>query len=113
MTTMFHDEATFFEAWRTVVGLAGARYFGDGRSPTSATSKWDLEPRVEAITDALGVLSSGEAVFLAALASFYDSDTGGEMLKQVGGVGLSDVAARLDEQRRRVIADLVVAYPGW
>ena len=35
------------------------------------------------------------------------------MLKQVGGAGPSDVAARLDEQRRRVIADLVVAYPGW
>ena len=64
-------------------------------------------------TKALGVLSSGEAVFLAALVSFYDSDTGGDMLKDVGGAGLSDIAARLHEQRRRVIADLVVTYPGW
>ena len=63
-------------------------------------------------TRALGVLSSGEAVFLAALVSFYDSDTGGGMLKN-GGAGLSDIAARLHEQRRRVIADLVTTYPGW
>ena len=64
MTTMFHDEAAFFEAWRTGVALAGERYFGDRTHfPTTATSKWDLEPRVESITKALGVLSSGEPCF--------------------------------------------------
>lgn len=112
--TTFHDEAAFFEAWRTGVALAGERYFGDHTHfPTTATSKWDLEPRVKSITKALGVLSSGEAVFLVALISFCDSDTGGDMLKDVGGAGLSDIAARLHEQQRRVIADLVVTDPGW
>ena len=34
------------------------------------------------------------------------------MLKN-NDAGLSDIAARLHEQRRRVIADLVVTDPGW
>lgn len=114
MTTTFHDETAFFDAWKTGVSLAGPRYFGDGsHSPATARSKWDLEPQVEHISGSLGVLSSGESVFLAALVSFYDSDSGGEMLTQVGAHGLSDLAARLDETRRQVLADLLVSYAGW
>jgi hypothetical protein len=35
------------------------------------------------------------------------------MLTQVGAHGLSDLAARLDEARRQVLADLLVSYAGW
>lgn len=41
------------------------------------------------------------------LVSFYDSDSGGEMLTKVGAHGLSDLAARLDGTRRQVLADLL------
>jgi hypothetical protein len=114
VTTTFYDEAAFFDAWRAGAAIAGERFFGDGTySPSTARSKWDLEPQVESISTNLGVLSSGEAMFLAAMVSFYDSRSGGEMLNQVGADGLSDIAARLDESRRQVLADLLVSYPGW
>jgi hypothetical protein len=101
VTTTFYDETAFFDAWKTGVTIAGPRYFGDGTySPATARSKWDLEPRLDDITRSLGVLSSGEAIFLAALVSFYDAGSGGEMLTTVGTDGLSDLAARLDERRR-------------
>lgn len=66
----FHDETAFFDAWKTGVSLTGPRYFGDGsNSPAAARRKWDLEPQVEDIAASLGVLSSGESIFLAALVS--------------------------------------------
>ena len=52
-------------------------------------------------------------MFLASLVSFYNSDPGGELLRSLGANGLSGIAARLDESRRQVIADLLLAYPGW
>ncbi|NTY62628.1 hypothetical protein [Mycolicibacterium sphagni] len=113
MTTEFYDEDAFFEAWKTAVNLAGSGYFGVTHTPTTARNKWDLEPRVDRITDDLPVLSSGESIFLAALVSFYDAESGGEMLKVVGARGLSDLSARLDEPRRQVVADLLVSYAGW
>lgn len=115
MTTRFYNEDAFFEAWRTGVGLAGPRFFGEGTtaSVTSAVSKYDLAPDHDLVTSALGVLSSGEAVFLASMYSFYNSDVGGKMLGALGVTAPGDVAACLDESRRRVIADLLVAYAGW
>ena len=78
MTTTFYDETAFFDAWKTGVTIAGPRYFEDGTySPTTARGKWDLEPRLDDITRSLGVLSSGEAIFLAARVSFYDADRRG------------------------------------
>lgn len=112
--TSYYCEAEFFEAWQRGAEMAGQEYFGRGYTvPSEVTSKWDVPPRVDDIDQALGLLSSGEAIFLAAMVSFYNSDTGGEMLKRLGVRGLSDISAGLDEPRRRVIADLLVTYPGW
>lgn len=112
MSAEFHDESAFFAAWTAAVKLAGAGYFGT-RTPATARSKWDLVPEVDNIADSLGALSRGEAVFLAASVSFYDSESGGDMLASLGVKGLSDVAAHLDEPRRRALADLLVSYAGW
>jgi hypothetical protein len=35
------------------------------------------------------------------------------MLRERDAEGLSDIAASLDEPRRRVLADLLITYPGW
>lgn len=115
MTTGFYNEDAFFDAWRGGVRLAGPRYFGKGTAEAVnyATRKWDLEPDYELVTSALGVLSSGEAIFLAAMYSFYNSDDGGKMLAQLGVTAPGDIAAALDEPRRRVIAALLIAYAGW
>jgi hypothetical protein len=71
MSIQFYDEPSFFEAWQRGVEIAGHRWFGDGQaSSQSATSKWDLPPWVDDIRSAIGWLSSGEAMFLAAMVSF-------------------------------------------
>ncbi|ART74405.1 hypothetical protein BTO20_37955 (plasmid) [Mycobacterium dioxanotrophicus] len=112
--TTYYNEAAFFDAWRTGVELAGPRFFGDGtHSPATAASKWDLTPDVEYISNSIGVLSSGEQVFLASLVSLYSSDLGGQLLADIGVHGLADISAALDKPRVEVLAALLLAYPGW
>lgn len=116
--TAHYDERAFFDAWLRGVEIAGWQYFGDGHQPGAEGSKydltkWDLAPRQDDIADAIGWLSSGEAVFLAAMYSFYNADTGGKMLRRLRVNGLADLSAKLDEPRLRVIAALLVSYAGW
>lgn len=109
------DEAVFLGAWRQGVGLAGWHYFGSGGDPAGMVNKWDLCPQVDAVTRAVGWLSHSEALFLAAMVSFYNARVGGELLHQlVGGhIGLADIAAVLDPPHRVVLADLLLSYAGW
>ena len=105
------SEADFLSAWCAGIELAGGQFFGDG-SGRGAT-KWELAPIYDMVYAALGWLSSGEAAFLAAMYSFYNANTGGEMLRTLEINGLADLAARLDAPRRRVLADLLISYTGW
>lgn len=104
----------FFQAWKRGAEIAGHEWFGDGTREglQRATSKWDLRPNLLKLNDALGVLSSGQRMFLSAMVSFYDSREGGAMLKRCGFEGLSDFGG-LDLERRRVLADLLLNYSGW
>jgi len=104
----------FFQAWKRGVEIAGPQWFGDGTPDglRCAASKWDLRPDLPRLNDALGVLSSGQRMFLAAMVSFYNAREGGAMLRRCGFEGLSDLNG-LDLQRRQVIADLVLHYNGW
>ncbi len=104
----------FFEAWKRGVKLAGIEWFGNGTQENfeRATSKQDLRPRMLMLNDALGVLSSGQRLFLSSMVSFYNSREGGAMLKRCGVDGLADLG-NLDLQRRQVIADLLLNYNGW
>jgi hypothetical protein len=113
--TAHYDERAFFDAWLRGVEIAGHQWFGDGTvaAAANATSKGALSPRYDDIAEAIGWLSSGEAVFLAAMYTFYNADTGGKMLRQLRVNGLADLSAKLDEPRLRVIAALLVSYAGW
>lgn len=104
----------FFAAWKRGVEIAGPRWFGDGTSDglNQARDKWNLCPDVLLIGKALGFLSGGERMFLAALVSFYDSHEGATLLRRSGFEGLADLSG-LDLQRRQVIADLVLHYTVW
>ncbi len=104
----------FFQAWKRGVEIAGPEWFGDGTHDSfqGAASKWDLRPNLLLINDALGVLSSGQRMFLAAMVSFYNACDGAAMLHRCGFEGLSDLGG-LDLKRRQVIADLVLHYNGW
>lgn len=108
---LFHDEEAFLQAWLRGVEIAGTHWFCDNGA--AVTSKWDRRPDFDLIQSSLGVLSSGEAAFLAAMYSFYNPDEGGKMLAQLGLNGPGALSAVLDEPRRRVIADLAVSYAGW
>jgi hypothetical protein len=104
----------FFQAWKRGVKVAGLQWFGDATREgfERAASKWELRPATRRIGGALGVLSPGEGVFLAAMASFYNAREGGALLKRCGFQGLADLGG-LDLERRRVIADLMLHYNGW
>lgn len=104
----------FFHAWQRGVELAGPQLFGTGTRECleQASCKSDLCPNLEAILDAIGVMSSGERVFLAAMVSFYNSEEGGALLRRVGVYGLADLGG-LDLERRTIIAALILNYSGW
>jgi hypothetical protein len=104
----------FFDAWKRGVKIAGPQWFGDGTRDglQRATKKWDLCPRCDAITDAFGVLSSGERMFLAAMVSIYSGYDGGALLRRCDFEGLCDLGG-LDLERRQVIVDLLLNYTGW
>jgi hypothetical protein len=106
--------AAFFRAWKSGVSLAGVRFFGAGTKIhlDRAVDVWDLCPNLELITDAIGVMSGGEKVFLAALVSFYNAEDGGRLLRRVSVHGLADLGG-LDLARRTVIAALILNYTGW
>jgi hypothetical protein len=105
---------TFFQAWKRGVELVGPELFGDGtpQGLDAAVCKWDLRPNLADINQAIGPLSSGEKVFLAAMTSFYNAEKGGTLLKRVGVHGLADLGG-LDLERRKVIATLILNYHGW
>jgi len=105
------NQDAFLDAWRRGISIAGPKWFGDGTGV--GATKWKLEPRYDDIASAIGWLSSGESAFLVAMYSFYNADTGGELMRKLGIGGLADVAGRLDGPRRKVIADLLVSYEGW
>lgn len=115
MTAVFYSTTPFFDAWARGVMLAGEQFFGDGTSGQleKARSKHDLAPRYDDVVAALGYLSSGEAAFIVALYSFYNDETAAKMWKKARVNPLAGLAAVIDEPRRRVIADLLVAYEGW
>ena len=104
----------FFEAWKRGVEIAGPEWFGDGTRAglQQAKSKWELRPSVLRLNEALGVLSSGQRLFLSAMVSFYNASEGGAMLKRCQFEGLADLG-NLDLERRKVIAELVLHYDGW
>ncbi|WP_338807022.1 hypothetical protein V8U11_08150 [Pseudomonas chlororaphis] len=104
----------FFAAWKRGVEIAGPRWFGNGTRDglIQARNKWDICPDVPRIGKALGFMSSGERMFLAAMVSFYNSRKGATLLRRSGFEGLADLSG-LDLQRRQVIADLVLHYDGW
>jgi len=104
----------FLAAWKRGVALAGPHLFGTGPRADfeNAVTKWDLCPKVALIERAIGVMSSGEKTFLAALVSFYNAEDGGRLLKRIGFHGLADLGG-LDLSRRAVIAGLILNYTGW
>ena len=112
-----NDESRFLDAWIRGVKLASPALFGDGGDPDLARTKWDLRPNLELVDDAIGNMSGGEAMFLAAMYCFFNDTDGVPMLQRACGVrrpvAIGTIAARIDDERRGIIADLFMSYRGW
>lgn len=110
--------ARFLKAWKEGVALAGVGYFGDGTKEgfQAAADKNDLAPRIERVRYALGVLSSGERRFLAAMYSFYNDRAAADLWDDAFRPAPDNVGAtisNLDLARRRVLAELILNHTGW
>lgn len=115
-TMSAYKEELFLESWIEGVKIAGPELFGDGLDPDIATSKWDLRPRIAEIEHRISEMSCGEALFVASMVCFYNDGDGSTLLRslvQGSDFGIGFIAASLDEDRRRIIADLFANYPGW
>lgn len=110
----YRNSRMFTEAWKEAVRLAGSRYFGPGDIAT-ATDYHELRPIRQSIEEVLGVLSPAQRQFLLALYSFYNDMVAGEMAEAFDEFShsVNGLAYKLDEQRKTIIARLIVHYPGW
>lgn len=107
------EDRPFSRAWRRAIGYRYhyREYFGlDHMQSRSFRGR---PPLVGLIKKELDGMASSDAVFLAALVSFYNGDTGGRLLRGLGAQGLSDIVSSLDPGRREILAELMVNYVGW
>lgn len=106
--------ARFLAAWKEAVKLAGPRFFEcDAESVDAATDKWQLKPKWEEVDAFMGVGSTGERVFLAAVVSFYNNEWGQGHLEAAGWPNLAAVANRLDLRELEILTQLMLNYTGW
>lgn len=109
----------FLESWKSGVEVLGIHFFKvergfeDIKDPKEATEKDQLCPDYEYIKINIGVLSGGERVLLAAMCSIYNSEWGGDLLREQGVNGLADIGAKLDYREKRIISDILANYCGW
>lgn len=107
------EERPFSQAWRRAIGFKrDYRRFFDRQEHRSVSYRGWM-PKVAMIKKELDAMPASDAIFLATLVSFYNGDTGGRLLRGLGAQGMSDIAATLDQQRRQILADLLVNYVGW
>lgn len=108
------QQARFLDAWKRGVRLAGESCFEvTASSVENATDKEQLRPRWDYVEAYLMDRSKGEAAFLAALCSFFNSHWGQALLERAGYPNLCDLAAKLDAERAGIIAALFLSYYGW
>ena len=110
----------FLSAWIAGIRVVGENYFTHNPSfvePAEilqdVSDKWQVIPNNEYIGDNISVLSSGEATLLAVMCSFYNSEWGGMLMRDLGINGMADVSAKLDLGETKIVADLLLNYSGW
>lgn len=116
--------AKFLKAWLKGVKIIGWEFFKHNdplygpslplaKSIEDVTNKWQVCPDYDFIHENIGVMSRGQAILLASMCSFYNSNWGGDLMRDVGINGLSDISTRLDTDGAEVISELFINYNGW
>ena len=108
-----HMRNRFLAAWKQGVWLAGEEFFYVKVPVESATDKKQLMPNSQYINEKIGMLSDGQAAFLAAMCSFYSSHWGQKLLEKCHYPNICDLAAKLEDEPREIIAELFFNYDGW
>ena len=103
------DPEIFLAAWRDAIALIGEGYFMLRKPLSECTTKWDMEPKVDALRSRLGVMSSGEAVFVKCVLQFFDD----RCMHKQDVPTLVDISNRLDAERLRIVMRLMRHYGGW
>ena len=107
-------QARFLMAWKRGVRLAGEPCFDiTAASVDRATDKDQLRPSWDYVEVHQLDRSRGEAAFLAALCSFFNSHWGQALLERAGYPNLCDLAGTLDSERSAVVTELFLNYQGW
>lgn len=109
------DSDLFLDAWIRGVELAGRDLFGDGSDPRLAANRDELRPDFERIENAIEMKSYGEAVFIIAMLSFFNSQFAGEIQDSMPRQAktMASIVVAVDENRRAVLRDLFDNYRGW
>lgn len=102
-------EADFLMAWRDAVDMIGAQYFLLKTPTDQCMSKWDMQPKIDLLRARVGVMSSGEQVFVKTVIQFYNED----IFKAHDRPTLRDIAGRLDAERLNIVLRLLRSYSGW
>ncbi len=109
----------FLAAWVAGVNIIGEEWFTQGNSavkPDSlcqTTDKWQQIPNWDLVNERIGVLSSGEAALLAVMCSFYNSNFGGDLMRNIGIQGMADISGALGLRERKILSELLLNYTGW
>ncbi len=109
----------FLDAWKAGVKMAGPRLFTAANGylkplhTDDVSDKWQLIPDINAIDRYTETCSVSQGVFIGALVSFYNGDTGAAILARFGHTGLGDIANRLELGQLLIITRLMLNHTGW
>lgn len=105
--------AKFLKAWKQGIKLVGEEFFNITSTVDTATHIDELRPNKEMLEQNLYRLSTGQALFLAAMYSFFDSQDGQLFLEQLERPNICDIASRLEKEYLEIILVLMANYHGW
>lgn len=104
----------FLAAWKNGVEIAGTGLFGcQARSPQEATHWRQLAPKLDVMRKQLPNRSQADAVFAAAMASFFNPAEGHKLMTKVGAPEFGSLTTVLDRRRRSILAVLLINFGGW
>lgn len=108
-----NPDSRFLCAWKDAVAVAGEHVFSLGcRKPDEARHWRQLTPDLNLIRASVKKRSKADAIFVSALACFYNSEEGQKLLDKSGG-SFGDMSLILDTRQRSILATLFVNYQGW
>jgi len=104
----------FMEAWIAAVKMIGFSFFhGPVNSPEEASHWRRLSPDLTLLRKSVANRCQQDAVFAAAVISFYNAEEGQKLLNKTGCHAFGSLASLLNEKQRLIVATLFNNYTGW